>query len=107
MPTDAALEDLCTADEPLTNKLLPAFVARRLPLTVTQWALIPIAPIPGLARALPAALACSVDQARQVLRRLPQANAQRLRTTALCLARVQHLPLTIVERILCSALDDA
>ena len=51
-----------------------------------------------------------------MVRRLPAEDIQRLRTAALCLARVQrslpllpqqHLPLAIVERILCSAVDDA
>ena len=72
MPTDAVLEDLCAADTPLARQLLPAFVASRLPLTDAQWALVPIAPIPGLARALPAALACSGYQARQLVRCLPR-----------------------------------
>ena len=108
MPTDSAMEDLCTADIPVARQLLPAFVTSRLPLTDAQWARIPAAPTPGLARALPAALACSVDQARQLVRRLPEPDVQRLRTAALCLARVQRsLPLALVERILCSALDDS
>ena len=116
MPTDAALEDLWTADTPVAHQLHTAFVASRLPLTDAHWALIPVTPTtPGMARALPAALACSADQARHLVRRLPPADAQRLRTAALCLARVQcsmlqwpqqHLPLALVERILCSAVDD-
>ena len=72
---------------------------------------IPVTPTPGLARALPAALACSANQARQLVRRLPPQAVQRLRTAALCLAHVQRclplLPLALVERILCSAVDDA
>ena len=77
-----------------------------------MWKLLPAPgpPCPGLGRALPAALACSDDQARQVVRRLPPAEAQRLRTFALCVARVQQqqhqpiwpfeLPPDIVRRIL-------
>ena len=116
MPADAVLEELSISGKPLARQLLPAFVASHLPLADAQWALILIAPGLGLARALPAALACSVDQARQLVRRLPLPAALRLRTAALCLARVQrrmplwpqqHLPLAIVERILCSAVDDA
>ena len=116
MPTEAALKDLCSTVSDSANELLPAFIAARLPLTGTQWSLIPVAPLPGLARALPAALACSGDQARQLVRRLPPLDAKRLRTGALCLAGVQrrmplwpqqHLPPAIVERILCSALADS
>ena len=115
MPTDAALEELCASDvrgyqKPL-GRLLPAFVASRLPLADTQWAIIPVDPRLGLARALPTALASSVDQARQLVRLLPALDAQRLRTAALCLARTpllpQHLPLAIMERILCFAVDDS
>ena len=121
MPTDAALKDLCNTTEPWACQLLPAFIANRLPLTDAQWALIPVAPRPGLCRILPAALACSGDQARQLVWRLPRPDAERLRTAVLCLVRVQrrmvlsrqereqplpqHLPTAIVERILCSALD--
>ena len=116
MPADAALEDLCTANTASARQLLPAFIASRLPLTDAQWALIPIAPCHGLGRALPAALACSGNQARQLVRRLPPAETQRLRTAALCLVRMQrseplwpqqYLPLAIVERILCAAVDDS
>ena len=115
MPTDAALEDLCAAPTAMACRLLNAFVASRLPLTSAQWALIP-APFPGLGRALPAALAISVGQAHQVVRRLPAADAQRLRTFARCLACLQrrmpasrlkrhplwpeHLPPGVVQRIL-------
>ena len=115
MPTDAALEDLCRPESHLARQLLPAFIASRLPLTDAQWALIPNR-CPGLTCALPAALDCSVDQACQVVRCLRRTPTQRLRTAALCLARVQrsmpqwplqHLPLALVERILCSALEES
>ena len=93
-------------------QLLPAFIADRLPLTDAQWALIPVDARFGLSRIQPAALTCSGDQARQLVRRLQWPLAERLRTAALCLARVQrtsatYLPPAIVERILCSALDDS
>ena len=113
MPTDAALEDLCSANTLLARQLLPAFIVDRPPHTAAQWtaawAAFPTdSPCPGLGHALPAALACSVDQAGQLVRRLPAADAQRLRTAALCLtARPHpsahgplHLPSAIVQRIL-------
>ncbi len=58
----------------------------RLPLDAAHWALVP-APCMGIGSALPTALACSPAQAAQVVRRLPPADAARLRTTALCLGR--------------------
>ena len=104
------LEDVCSAETDIAWELLPDFIASRLPLTEAQWALIP-APFPGLGRILSAALASSVAQAGQVVRRLPPPNAQRLRTFALCLARLrsgwqspdlwpQYLPASAVQRIL-------
>ena len=68
--------------------LFPDFLLApgRLPLAAADWALVP-SPCPGIERALPAALACGPDQAAQVVRRLPPAEAARLRTTALCLGR--------------------
>ena len=112
MPTSAVREDLRASGYSLTRQLLPAFVASRLPLTDAQWALIPVTHAHGLARALPAALACSFDQARQVVRRLPPLTVKRLRTAAVCLARVQrhmgqnaelwpqYLPPEVVQHIL-------
>ena len=95
MPTNAALEELINYGTPVTRQLFPGFIASRLPLTAVQWMFIPIGPLPGLGRALPAALASSADQARQVVRRLPAADAQRLRTAALCLSRLQRrMPLS-------------
>ena len=94
-PTDEVLDDLRGASNEWTRLLLPAFIARHAPLTDAQWeavwALVPTAPCPGLGRTLPAALASSVAQASQVVRRLPPADAQRLRTCALCMARTQRL----------------
>jgi hypothetical protein len=60
---------------------------------------------PGLGLALPAALAHSASQASSLVRHLPAADAQRLRTFALCLARVQRrwdiqVPVAIVDLLL-------
>ena len=68
-------------------------------------------PCPGLGRALPATLACSADQAGRLVRRLPPADVQRLRTFLLCLGLLQRrcgtqrhgpleLPPGVVRRIL-------
>ena len=116
MPADAALVNMCTSESPLAHQLLPRFIANHLPLAEAQWALIPITSHIRLACALPAALASSAAQARQLVRRLPPADVQRLRTFALCLARMQrtmpvsqrrryplwpeYLPPAAVERIL-------
>ena len=102
MPAHAALAALATAGT-LALPLLADCVAAHLPLSDAQWALVP-APCPGLGRALPAALECSAAQAAQVARRLPAADARRLRTFALCLARVQRrtrvaLPAEVAGRL--------
>lgn len=55
------------------------------------WPRIPY-DLPEVAQALPAALECLAQQARQVVRRLPDWYRQRLRTFALCLARLQRRP---------------
>ena len=85
--------------------LIGRLVAARLPLTEEEWALVPT-PCPGLGRALRAALAKSDAQAAKVVRRLEPADAERLRTFALCLARLQRcleIPLPpAVARILLS-----
>ena len=111
-PTQAVLEELCSADTEIAWELLPPSIASRLPLTKAQWELIPAYPIPGLGRILPAALASSVAQAGQVVQRLSLPDAQRLRTFVLCLARrqrscgqsrelgPQYLPAAAVQRIL-------
>ena len=59
----------------------------------------------GLRRALPAALAHSASQASSLVRHLPATDAQRLRTFALCLARMQRrwdiqLPVAIIDLLL-------
>ena len=73
------------------------FVRAHLPLTEQQWSqlalVVPALPPShsyGLARALPAALAHSHAQARQLVRLLTDSERARLRTFALCLARLQR-----------------
>ena len=92
-PTDAALEDLRSASSAYAELLLPDFIVSRAPLTAAQWASVWEAapdPCPGLGRTLPTALACSADQARQLVRRLPPADAQRLRAFLLCPGLLQR-----------------
>ncbi|KAL4457494.1 hypothetical protein ABPG75_012359 [Micractinium tetrahymenae] len=86
--------------------LLPDAIVARAPLTDEEWDAVPFA-CPGLGRALPAALAAG--QGRQLMRRLPRADLLRIRTFALCLARVQArrlpvaLPPAIIQTMLCLA----
>ena len=89
--------------------LFADFAIARLPLSEDEWALLP-SHCPGLGRALPAALAHSATQASRLVRRLPPGNAERLRTFALCLARVQRrsgiqLPVAIVDVLLSQSID--
>ena len=86
-PAASVLAALAAADA-LALQLFPDFLLApgRLPLAPADWALV-LLPCPGIEHALPAALACGPDQAAQVVRRLPPAEAARLRTTALCLGR--------------------
>lgn len=84
--------------------VIDLLTVRSEPLSAAQWALIP-SPCPGLGRALPARLAVSPEQARQVVRSLPPADQLRLHTAALSIHRAQHvtgiaLPAPIVSRIL-------
>ena len=102
MPANAALAALPAA-RPSRLPLFAGCVAAHLPLGDADWALVP-APCRGLGRVLPAALKCSAAQAAQVARRLPAADAQRLRTFALCLARAQRrtrvaLPAEVAGRL--------
>lgn len=69
--------------------LLADFVAARCPLSEELWDDMPIF-CRGIGRALPVAFAHSADQARLVVSHLPPADAARLRTAALCLARLLH-----------------
>ena len=106
----AVLADMCASATDMARQLVPSFLASHAPaLTEAQWTsvwtLIPTpCPFPHLGRYLSAALACSDDQAGQLVRRLPAADSQRLRTAALCLARwggrVEALPPDVVWRIL-------
>jgi len=56
-------------------------VQARLPLSEADWALLP-SPCPGLLPALPAALACPLEQARQLVSRPPAVDKERLRDAA-------------------------
>ena len=90
----------------MTRQLLPAFIVTRAPRTAAQWAAVWAALpadtlCPGLGSALPAALAC------KLVRRLPAADAQRLRMRQCAPLRPHpserdplHLPAAIVQRIL-------
>ena len=69
--------------------LFADFIIAAPPLTAEQWACVP-APCLHLGRALPTALGRSHGQARQLVRRLPPADATRLRSFALVLARLQR-----------------
>ncbi len=94
----------------LATPLFADFIAAAPPLTAVHWACMP-APCPGLGRALPTALAQSHEQARQVVQRLPPADATRLRTFALVLVRLQRrlrmaLPGDVAGRLLCFCLAD-
>jgi len=84
--------------------LFADFILCRPPLAEAEWVLVP-APCPGLGRALPLVLEHSLEQASQLVRRLPAEDVRRLRTCALCLARRQRelgvfLPQPVVARIL-------
>jgi hypothetical protein len=82
-----SLPDFCGGEA--LHPLFTDFVMVRLPLSESDWALVP-SPCRGLGRALPAALAHSSAQACSRVQHLPPADAERLRTAALCLARVQR-----------------
>ncbi|PRW56128.1 replication A 14 kDa subunit B [Chlorella sorokiniana] len=91
-PIDLVLDELSIV---LQNRpraagpLYGAFVASRVPLSEELWSRIPL-PLPEAAQALPAALACSAQQARQVVWRMSEAERQRLQLFGLCLARLQR-----------------
>lgn len=87
-PAAAALAAIQVGGPPAQH-LFADFVAARCPLRKGRWSGI-LHACPGIARALPAAYSHSPQQARQVVRRLPPADAERLRTFALCLARMQR-----------------
>ncbi|KAI7846230.1 hypothetical protein COHA_000300 [Chlorella ohadii] len=102
-PAELALDSLIQAG-PASQHLLPDFVAARLPLNDALWARL-LSPCAGLGRVLPAALEHGTEQAQQLVRHLPAADAARLRLAALCLARSQrrtsvHLPPAITGLLL-------
>lgn len=84
---------------------LYALLVARQPLTPEEWSLVP-SPCPGLGASLPAVLARGGVEAALLVARLPPADAQRLRTLALCLARAARqgalpaLPTPILSRLL-------
>ena len=71
------------------RRLLPDFIAARLPLSDTIWSLLP-RPCSGLVGLLPAALQHGTQQAHQLVQHLPAPDVARLRCAALCLARAQR-----------------
>lgn len=95
------------ANLPLAGRAgLPLYgvVVARRGLAPKEWALVPPR-CPGLGAGLPAALERSVEEAKQVVRRLPAADLQRLQWAALVLARLQRvhdiwLPTHLVWRLL-------
>ncbi|KAI3426877.1 hypothetical protein D9Q98_006823 [Chlorella vulgaris] len=102
-PARSALAALLAAG-PAAQPLFADFVIARLPMTSKEWATVP-APCPGIGRALPAVLAHPAEQARWLVRHLPPADAQRLRTAAFSLHRAQQqlhvfLPSPVVWDIL-------
>jgi hypothetical protein len=58
-------------------------------MTSKEWAAVPT-PCPGIGQALQLVLAHPAEQARRLVRHLPPADAQRLRTAALSLHRAQQ-----------------
>ena len=90
-PAGDVLEALCSSQlQGSAQRLFRTAIASHLPLSRRQWALIPAHHSP-LSSALPAALAHSVDQASHLVCRLAPEDAQRLRTFALCIGRLQGL----------------
>jgi hypothetical protein len=92
-----------------TQPCFADFFLARPSLSEAEWALVP-APCHGLGRALPTVLAQSSAQASRLVKHLPDADAGRLRTGALCLARAQRrarvsLPTPLVWHLL-SYFDD-
>jgi ankyrin repeat protein len=109
--TPVALAALAAAP-PDMQHLFARVLAARLPLSEAEWNRVP-SPCPGLGRALLPALQHSPEQARQLVRHLPAADAERLRAALLVLGRAHgcprhrlHLPGPLAGRILSLALDD-
>ena len=98
-PASAALPALVNHLQRRSGLCARAFVQAHLPLRRQQWSqlarVVRAVPLPdraacNLAQALPAALAHSPAQARQLVRLLTDNERARLRTFALCLARLQR-----------------
>ena len=112
MPTDAVLADLrdiCLyIHSEMERGVVTAFVASHLPLTAFQWERVSCYRFDE-GRVLLAALDCNdpVGQARHLVQWLRPPDVQRLRTAALCLARVlppgvpQEIRWSILARALC------
>lgn len=88
---------------------LYAPLAARQPLTPVEWARVPV-PCPGLSAALPAVLARSEAEAGHLVRCLPAADRQRLRTAAQCIRRVERrwrlsLPSELLRPLLAAAVE--
>lgn len=88
-----------------SDPALPTYLAACLPLSSFEWASLPAA---CLAASLPAVVAHSSAQARLLAAHLPTQDAARLRTLALCMARMQReidapLPMPLLQRILVQA----
>ena len=95
-----------TTNPPLRHVCLPLFphIVACHALTQAEWQLLP-SPCPGLADVLPAIYCRSAAEAALLVAHLPPTDQHRLRTAALCLARIQnqlhmHLPGPLVGRIL-------
>lgn len=107
-PKPAVLAALAAAGPPALP-LFADFVIARCPLSEEEWAAVPT-PCPNLGHALPVALDHSPAQAACLVARLPTADVQRLRTAALCLARMQRrlgftLPTLSTQLVLSLSLD--
>ncbi len=105
-PASTALRVLRSAG-PAEQHLFADCVAAAAPLSEEQWALVPTL-CPEIGRALPAVLATGDAQARQLVPHLHPADGARLRTFALCLARLQRqlamdLPPALVGRLMALA----
>ena len=108
-PSPATLAAIAERGGP-AGPLFADFIIAAPPLTAEQWACVP-AVCSHLGRALPAALAHSHQQACQLVRRLPPADAIRMRTFALALARLQRrlrvaLPGEVAGKLLGLCLGD-
>ena len=113
-PASAVLQALSWwgSEHHVEEALAPLYVllAARQPLMPAQWAQVPW-PCPGLGATLPAVLARSEDEARQLVAHLPYADKLRLRTAALCVKRAERcwrlqLPADLLRPLLLAALQE-